>query len=138
MDEILKRVWENLMARVTGPINFRLIIQPLVASFLAVRAGFKDAREGQPPFLWTIISDPSRRSELLRHGWKDVGKVFLLAMLLDAIYQLIFQRGVYVLELLVVATTLAVVPYLLIRGPVTRLMRRAGRSDKGAGENQSI
>jgi hypothetical protein len=43
----------------------------------------------------------------LRNGWKDVGKVFIVAVALDAIYQLVVQRGVYVLELQIVATALA-------------------------------
>jgi len=130
VDEIFKRVWENLIGRTTGPMNFRLIIQPLVASFLAIRSGLKDAREGRPAFLWSIVKDPPYRLAFLRHGWKDVGKVFLLAVVLDSIYQLIVHRGVYVLELLIVATTLAVVPYLLIRGPVNRLAKRFGLTQK--------
>jgi hypothetical protein len=42
-------------------------------------------------------------------------KVFTLTVVLDATYQLIVQRGVYVLELVIVATSLAVVPYVLLR-----------------------
>jgi hypothetical protein len=60
---------------------------------------------------------------LFRQGRNDVGKVFALAVLLDAIYQLIVQHGVYVLELLIVATSLAVVPYILLRGPVSRIAK---------------
>jgi hypothetical protein len=123
MDEILKRVWENLIGRSTGPINFRLIIQPTVATIIAIRAGVKDAREGQPPFLWAALSNPGYRPELLRQGWKDVGKVFILAVVLDSIYQLIVHRGVYVLELLITATVLAIIPYVLVRGPVNRIAR---------------
>jgi hypothetical protein len=32
---------------------------------------------------------------------KDVEKVFLLAAILDVVYQLIVHRGVYILELLI-------------------------------------
>ncbi len=127
MEEILKRVWHNLIDRATGMMNLRLMIQPAVASFLAIRAGLKDAREGRPTFLWTAVTNRVHRPELLRQGCKDVGKVFALAALLDAIYQLIVQRGVYVLELLIVATSLAVVPYVLLRGPVARIARWLGR-----------
>jgi hypothetical protein len=56
--------------------------------------------------------------KLLRHGWKGAGKVLLLAVVLDVIYQFMAQRGAYMLELLVVATILAMPPYLLICGPV--------------------
>jgi hypothetical protein len=33
------------------------------------------------------------------------------------VYQLIVHRGVYTLELLMTAVTLAIVPYVLLRGP---------------------
>jgi hypothetical protein len=124
MDEILRRVWENLIGRPTGPINFRLLIQPSLAIFFAVRSGLKDAREGRPAFFWGVVFKPGHRDELLNQGWKDVGKVFIAAMVLDAIYQLIVHRGVYVLEMLITATALAIVPYLLVRGPVNRIARR--------------
>jgi hypothetical protein len=127
MDEILKRVWEDLIGRSTGPMNVRLILQPIVASILAIRAGLADAREGRPPFLWAAATDPAHRQKLLRQGWKDVGRVFILACVLDAIYQLIAQRRVYPLELLIVATALAIVPYVLLRGPVARIGRRLAR-----------
>src|SRR5579862_5545781 len=118
MDDILKRVWDNLTGRLTGPMSFRLIMQPLVASGFAIWSGVKDARAGRPAFLWTVVTDPAQRAALLRSAWKDVGKVFILAVVLDAIYQLIQLRAVHVLELLIVAPTLAFVPYALLRGPV--------------------
>ena len=127
MDDILTRLWENLVARPTGPMSFRLMVQPTVASILAIRSGLKDAREGGPAFLWAAVTNPAYRPELLRRAWKDVGKVFILASVLDAIYQLIVQRGVYVGELLIIATALAIVPYCLIRGPVTRLGKGLAR-----------
>jgi hypothetical protein len=121
LEDILRRFWGNLIGRATGPINFRLVIQPTVASILAIRAGIKDAREGRPAFLWAAITNPAYRPELLRQGWRDVGKVFLIAAVLDAIYQLIVHRGVLLLELVVVATVLAIFPYIVIRGPVNRI-----------------
>lgn len=105
-------------------MNFRLIIQPTVAGIIAIRAGLTDAREGRPAFFWAALSNPGYRPELLHEGWKDVGKIFILAVVLDTIYQLIVHRGVYVLELLITATMLAIVPYVLIRGPVNRVVRR--------------
>jgi hypothetical protein len=123
VDEILARVWHNLTGRLTGPMNLRLIVQPTVAAILAIRGGLRDARQDRPPFLSTLLRNPAQRHELLRQGWKDVGKVFLLAAILDMIYQLIVHRGVYLLELVLTAVTLAIVPYVLLRGPVSRIAR---------------
>lgn len=130
MMEELTRGVENLVGRFYGPMSLRLIIQPAVATFMAVRAGLRDARQGNPPFLWTFASDAGRRRELLLQGWKDVGSVFLVALLLDSIYQLIEHSGIYTLELVLTATTLALVPYVVLRGLVTRIARRFGTSSK--------
>lgn len=113
-----------LKGRTDGPLTLRLLLQPTVATVLAVRAGLKDAREGRPPYLWTIFTDRESRRSLLREGWKDVGKVFTLALVLDVVYSLIVYRWIYPTQSLLVAATLALVPYLLFRGPVNRLFRR--------------
>ena len=123
MSEIFARVWQNLYARLAGPMNLRLIIQPTVATILAIRTGLRDAHQNRPPFLWAVLWNPAHRRELLRQGWKDVGKVFLLATILDLVYQLIVHRGVYILELLITAVTLAIVPYVLVRGPISRIAK---------------
>ena len=128
MEELIARGWEGLMARVGGPMTFRLILQPTMAALLALRAGLKDAREGRPPYLWTVLTDPQQRVGLLREGWKSIARVFFLAVVMDVIYQWIMQHWIYPLETLVVAIVLAVVPYLLIRGPVNRIARRWRRA----------
>jgi hypothetical protein len=123
MNDVFARVWENLNGRLAGPMHLRLIIQPTVASILAIRAGLRDARENRAPFFWSVLSNPDYRPELLRQGWKDIGKVFIIAVILDVVYQLVVHRGVYVLELLITAVTLAIVPYILVRGPVSRIAK---------------
>jgi uncharacterized membrane protein YhhN len=123
VDEILARLWHNIAARLTGPMNLRLIVQPTVATILAIRAGLRDARQNRAPFLWAVLWNSAHRTELLRQGWKDIGKVFLIAATLDAIYQLIVHRGVYLLELLITAVALAIVPYVLLRGPINRIAK---------------
>ena len=121
MDDLLTRVWEHLGGRIGGPLTFRLILQPLVAAALAVRAGLLDARTGRPPYLWAILTNPAHRRDLLREGWKAVATVFAVAVVIDVAYQLIVFRWVYPGEVLIVAFLLACVPYLLIRGPANRI-----------------
>ena len=130
MDELFARIWENLGGRVGGPMTFRLILQPLVASVLAIRAGLKDAREGRPAYFWAILTDADNRRELIRDGWKSVAKVFTLAMIIDVVYQLIVFKWVYPSEVLILAFLLACVPYLVIRGPVNRLASMFKRSTR--------
>jgi len=121
IDPVFSRVWEQLMSRPAGPLKFRFVLQPAVAIFLAVRNGLKDSREGKPPFFWAFFLEPAQRSELLHDGWKSIGRLFLLALALDCIYQIIVLHWVYPFEALVVAIFLAIIPYVLVRGPVDRI-----------------
>lgn len=127
MDDFLARIFENLVGRVSGPMKFRLLLQPLMAAFFAVSSGIKDAREGRPPYFWALFTNPEHRRDLLKEGWKAVGKVFIIAIVIDVVYQLIVHKWFYPGEALLVAAILAFVPYLLIRGPVNRLMPKKGR-----------
>jgi hypothetical protein len=121
---MLMRILVNVTDRVGGPMTFRIILQPTMAALLAIRAGVKDARAGRPPYFWTILTDPSQRADLMREGWKSIARVFFLAIIMDVIYQVIVLQWVYPFEVILVAILLAVVPYLLIRGPVNRLVSR--------------
>jgi hypothetical protein len=122
--DYLSRVWEQLAGRLEGPFAFRFVLQPLVASILAIRAGLADAQDHRAPYLWSVLSDPLERPQLIREGIKDVLRVFVFAVALDVIYQVIVFRWVYPLQSLLVAALLAFVPYIFIRGPVTRLKSR--------------
>ena len=123
MGDLFQHAWNNFIGRVSGPMKFRLVIQPLVAILVAVRAGLRDAREGRPAFLWTVLIDKSQRRDLFRSAWADVGKVFILACLLDTIYQIIELGRVSIVGMLFVAAVLALLPYSLIRGPVSRIVK---------------
>jgi putative effector of murein hydrolase len=132
MGELFARVWDNLLARVTGPMSFRLLWQPAVAAIFAIRAGLQDARNGTSPYFWAIVhDDPVERRALLRDGWKSIAKVFVLALVLDMVYQIIVARFVYPGEALLVAVLLACVSYTVIRGLVTRLFRSRAAHSRG-------
>lgn len=124
MEQFFARAWEQLVGRVDGPMFFRFVLQPTVATVLAVRAGLADARAHRPPYLWTVATDRGARGRLIRDGFNDVGRVFVVAILLDIIYQLMVFQWVFPVQSLLVAVALAIVPYVLIRGPVTRLASR--------------
>jgi len=124
MEEIWMRIVENLSDRVSGPMKFRLLLQPAMAAFFAVRSGLLDARMGKPPYFWSLVTDPAHRTDMLKDGWKSVGKVFLIALALDVIYQIIVLKFVYPGEAIFVAFVLAILPYLILRGLVTRIARK--------------
>lgn len=123
MGDLFQHAWNNLLGRVSGPLKFRLVLQPLVAIFFAIRAGIRDARAGRPAFLWTAVTDKSQRRALLLSAWADVGKVFIAACVIDVIYQIIVHRRVSIAGMLIVSAILALLPYAIIRGPVSRLVK---------------
>jgi hypothetical protein len=130
--ESLARGLENLLGRLGGPMSFRFLMQPAVAIFFAIRAGVADAREHKPTFLGCALSNPRSWSPRMRQSWKDVGTVFIVALVLDAIYQIVVQPGIYVLELLIVATVLALVPYMVVRDLASRVARWFGVGKQAA------
>lgn len=122
VEDAVIRGWLNLGHRLDGPLHVRFFVQPAVATLLAVRAGVRDARAGNPPF-FVALRTPEKRRAWLRRAWSDVRRVFLMAVLLDVVYQVWVQRGIYALELLLTATLLALVPYGLVVGPVAHIAR---------------
>jgi len=123
IQDFLKYFVEQLLQRFGGPLNFRLVVMPTVVTLLALRADWKDAREGRPAFLGAFITDPVERRRLFRLALRDIGRVFIVAIVLDTAYQLIVYHWVYPGQVLTVAFVCAVLPYVLVRGPITRIAR---------------
>ena len=47
MDDVFVRFTNDLLERTSGPMKFRLVLQPAMAAFFAVQAGLADARAGR-------------------------------------------------------------------------------------------
>jgi hypothetical protein len=122
--ETVKQIGQDLIGRAHGPFAFRLVLQPMAAAFIACRAGLRDARAGYPPFGWAVIANPAGRHDLLLECWKELARVFSLAVAVDLIYEQIVFHAIYPAQSLLVATVLAVLPYPLFRGPLNRIVRR--------------
>lgn len=118
---------EGLMVRLHGPMSFRFVLQPLIAVFFAFRDGRKDAEMGRVPFFWALFTDAAHRTDMVRTGWKSIGKVFLIAIVLDFIFQHIVFKDLRPLGAVIAGLILAIVPYLVLRGPMSRLMRRTSK-----------
>jgi hypothetical protein len=125
MADLWALIADQLHDRVSGPMKFRIVLQPIMATLLAIRSGLKDAKTGARPYFWSLLTTPGHRMEMIKDGWKSVGRLFFLAVALDLIYQFIVQRPVIRPRAAIfVAIILAIVPYLLLRGTVTRIARR--------------
>ena len=52
-----------------------------------------------------------------------------MAVIMDLVYEGVVGRWFYPLETLIVAVVLAIVPYLVVRGPVNRIARATVKID---------
>jgi hypothetical protein len=123
VEDTLARLFSDLFGRIEGPFSFRFVLQPLMAAIYATRDGIHDAREGRPPYFWSLLTRRRGRWRLLHEGEKAVARVIALGVVMDGIYQLIVFRWLYPFELFVTVLLLAFVPYLLLRGPINRIAR---------------
>ena len=130
--DTLSRSVEQLIARADGPLHFRLVVMPTVVTIFAILAHRRDVREGNPIFLGAFFTSPTERRRLFRSGLKDFGRVFIIACVLDTTYQFLVLRTFYPVQMLIVAVACAIVPYFLVRGPVTRLVYSLQRRWRGA------
>lgn len=124
--EYLHRFWMDMVGRTEGPMTFRFFLQPTMALLMALRDGVKDAKAGRAPY-WSYIrdADPLQRKAAWRGAVAAVTRILLLGVAMDVIYQFrVFGGFRYPLETLVISILLALVPYLLLRGPITRIARR--------------
>lgn len=137
MADTLARILHDLLGRLDGPLHFRIVLQPLMAIILAFRDGFRDSRAGRPAYFWSLFTDPSGRAAQLRDGWKSISRVFILAVCLDVIYQLIVYRWFYPFETLFVAIILALIPYVLLRGPANRI-KKGRRQTKAPADQRAV
>jgi hypothetical protein len=131
--QVEHRIWHDLVERPGGPMTFRFFLQPAMAAIAATLDGIKDARIGRSPYFWTVLSHPAERGSRLLEALFATARIILLGIGMDAIYQFRVFGTFYPVEALVIALVLAVVPYFLVRGPVTRIAYRwIERSNRNA------
>jgi len=122
------QVLEHLVARLTGPMHFRLVLQPLVAIALGIRDGLKDARTGRPPFVTDLIVRPEGRKRQLKRALQAISKPLIIAIILDAVAQYLMLGTVYPGAAVFVGVVIMAVPYSLARGLTNRIVSRRKRA----------
>lgn len=122
--EVLTRMWHNMLDRPGGPFVFRFVLQPVMATLAALRAGIHDARIGREPFLRAVFTDPAQRRGRLDEALIATARIVLLGLAMDTVYQVIEFDSFHPVEAVVIALLLGVLPYLLLRGLVTRIALR--------------
>jgi hypothetical protein len=131
--EVRERIWQNLLERAGGPMTFRFVLQPIMAAIAAFLDGVKDARTGRAPFMETVLTNPAERAGRLQEALVATARIILLGLVMDAIYQFIEFRTFHPAEAVIIALLLAFVPYVALRGIISRIARWwLGRQSAGA------
>jgi hypothetical protein len=126
--EETRRLWRDLFDRPGGPMSFRFVLQPVMATIAAAHDGIADARAHRTPYLHALIHAPASRGERLSEGIVATARIILLGLGMDAVYQWRALGTFYPTEAVLIALALAFIPYVILRGPITRLARRRMRS----------
>lgn len=119
--EVQHRIWQDIADRPGGPMTFRFVLQPTMATIAAWHDGMQDARLGRSPYFWTVLSNPAKRVGRLREGLIAVSRIILLGFAMDAIYQWRTLGTFYPGEAVIITLLLAVFPYFILRGPIARV-----------------
>lgn len=127
MEELWNRLMEQLLGRAEGPMHFRLLMQPVMAIALAIKDGIADGKAGRHPYFWSLFTYPEGRVQRLSQGWKSIGKVAVVAVILDIVYQFLVFHRMTPGQGLVISLILAILPYLFFRGLVTRMINSLGK-----------
>ncbi len=122
--DVRARIWQNLFDRASGPMTFRFILQPVMATIAAYLDGVKDARSGRTPFLATVLTDPAKRAGRLQEAVIATARIMLLGLVMDGIYQYIVFDTFHPAEAVIIALLLAFLPYVVLRGLVARFARQ--------------
>ncbi len=112
---------EDMAARLTGPMSFRFIVQPVVAIILGVRDGIMDSRAGTPPFIFDLLAHPKNRGRSLKSALSRLLVPIIVGTLLDAIAQYLIFKRIHPLPAVMVGAFVMGVPYSLARGVANRI-----------------
>ena len=125
-----RRILDDFGNRTEGPLHFRFILQPIMAGLAAAKDGYQDAATGQRAFGLTVLTDPEKRRGRLREALVSTSTVILVALAMDAIYQVLVDQTFRPFESVLVALLLGFLPYVLLRGPFGRIAGWWTRGDK--------
>jgi hypothetical protein len=124
-----ERFFEDMVARLSGRLRF--VVQPMVAIFLGVRDGAKDAREGNPTFLWALAFHEQHRVKMLANAFSSAGDLIAIAILLDLISQFLIFREIRPGAALLLGPALISVPYAVARTFGNRISRSLRDHQRG-------
>jgi hypothetical protein len=125
---------DRFAARLTGPLHFRFVMQPLMAIALGVRDGRLDAKAGTSPFVVDVLFGAENRGAYVLSALRHLAMPVIIGTILDAISQYQLFGHVRPLAALFVGFGILGLPYALARGISNRMTNsRHGAPTPSAG-----
>ena len=121
MQNLSTTVLDKIVARLTGEMSFRFMLQPAIAVFLGIRDGMMDAKASTPPYIADLIFSPKDRERQLKSAFHRLLTPIIVATVLDAIAQHLIFGHINPLGALLVGTFVMGIPYALARGVSNRI-----------------
>lgn len=111
-----------VFAQADAPFSLRFIVQPVLAILLGLRDGRRDAVAGRPPYALSIFTGQLDRRAALKEALRAVAVPLVIAIVLDAVVQVLVRERILVSRAVVVGILLVGVPYILSRGLTNRAL----------------
>jgi hypothetical protein len=121
MDDAIQRIVEGIVARVTGPMHLRFMLQPAMAILLGIRDGRLDAKAGIVPFIWKLVFEPGERKKALKSALGTLLTPIIIGTLMDAIAQYLIFQHIRPMVALLVGTFVMGLPYAAARALSNRI-----------------
>jgi NhaP-type Na+/H+ or K+/H+ antiporter len=116
-------------------MNFRFILQPLIAIFvLGMKDGRMDAKAGMPPFIFDLILRPEHRRRDLKSAFHRLLVPVIVGAILDGIAQYLIFKHIRPGAALLVGAFVMGIPYSLSRGITNRIV--SARMKRAAGNRE--
>jgi hypothetical protein len=119
-----RQFFDDMLARLSGAGRFRFVLQPIVAILLGSRDGLKDARKGDPPYLWALAFHAEHRRELLRGMFVSVRELVAVSILLDIFSQFLIFHEIHPGAAFILGPVLIGVPYAVARATACRIAKK--------------
>ena len=96
---MLRQAWEDFVARTTGPLRFRFVLQPAIVIVMAILAGRRDARAGRRPFLVAFFTNSAERPALILDLMREINAPGRVAFLFATHDPIVVARARRVVKL---------------------------------------
>jgi len=124
---LLSPLVDRFVARFSGPMNLRFVLQPVMAIVLAIRDGRRDALAEAPPFIHNILFGSGERTAHLESAARGLTVPAMVGTVADAIAQFLLFGSVQPSAAVLVGVGVLAIPYAVTRELANRILRLKAR-----------